>query len=284
MGTPFMPTRFKQLHTRVGTKTVPTLPNQSSLRGTMKTLTPLFLLFLTISQTHADTKDSQEKNLKEYDTEIIIFEDAHARYINSEIWHKNIPDDAASQTDTNAKITKNLKKSAVSKTDTTLYKNIKPVILDKEYKRINNSSKYKILFYGAWRQTGLEESKAFEININELDNAHKSNVHQSKAKNSITGQLKVVLARYLHFYSQLEYQRQDDQHTTNETSVDDTSDINAENLTPDAKQTDVLSADNNIYPIKNHRRMRSKELHYIDHPLIGMLIQINPVKKPEKKL
>lgn len=33
------------------------------------------------------------------------------------------------------------------------------------------------------------------------------------------------------------------------------------------------------YPIVSHRRMRSKELHYIDHPLVGILVQINPVKK-----
>jgi hypothetical protein len=25
--------------------------------------------------------------------------------------------------------------------------------------------------------------------------------------------------------------------------------------------------------------MRSKELHFVDHPLVGILIQINPVKK-----
>lgn len=29
--------------------------------------------------------------------------------------------------------------------------------------------------------------------------------------------------------------------------------------------------------IKAHRRMRSRELHYIDHPLIGMIISITPV-------
>lgn len=241
----------------------------------MKTLTTLFLILLTINQTHADTKDNPEENLKEYDIEIIIFEDAHARYINSERWHQNIADDSASLTNTNAntKASKNRKKSALSKTDTTLYKNIKPVILKKEYKRINNSSEYKVLFYGAWRQAGLEESKAFEININELDNTHKK-----RSKNTITGQLKVVLARYLHFYSQLEYQRQGDQLKTNEISADGTSDISAENLTADVNKTDILTVDNNIYPMKNHRRMRSKELHYIDHPLVGILIQINPVE------
>ena len=29
-----------------------------------------------------------------------------------------------------------------------------------------------------------------------------------------------------------------------------------------------------------HRRMRSKELHYIDHPLMGMLIEITPLSSP----
>jgi hypothetical protein len=28
--------------------------------------------------------------------------------------------------------------------------------------------------------------------------------------------------------------------------------------------------------------MRSKELHYIDHPLVGILVKIIPVEKPEE--
>jgi hypothetical protein len=30
--------------------------------------------------------------------------------------------------------------------------------------------------------------------------------------------------------------------------------------------------------IKQRRRMRSNELHYIDHPLLGLLIKISPVE------
>ena len=246
----------------------------------MKTLTTIFLLFFIINVAQADTKDKPEENLKEYDIEIIIFEDAHARYINSEMWQQNSPDDSAALITSNAntKAAKNQKKSALSKTDPGRYKNIKPVILKKEYKRINHSSEYKVLFYGAWQQAGLEKSKAFEININELNNNHKK-----RSKNSITGQLKVVLARYLHFYSQLEYQRQGDQHETNAISADGSSDISTENHEESVNKSDILTVGNNIYPMKDHRRMRSKELHYIDHPLIGILIQINPVVKPEEE-
>ena len=245
----------------------------------MRTLSTLFLLFLTVSPALADDTDEAE-NLKEYDVEIIIFEDAHARYLTSQSWNQNantteqLTDSAGP-----AKVTKNRDKLSISEIKTSSFKPVKPVILRKQYNGINASSEYKILFYGAWRQAGLEKSKAFEINLSELKNSHRV-----RSKNTLTGNFKVVLARYLHFYSQLEYQRQSDQQKTNEISADGTSDITAENITPGVNQTDVLTVDNNIYPMQSHRRMRSKELHYIDHPLVGMLIQINPVKKPEKEL
>jgi len=30
------------------------------------------------------------------------------------------------------------------------------------------------------------------------------------------------------------------------------------------------------YPLRQHRRMRSRELHYLDHPVVGLLIQVVP--------
>ena len=55
----------------------------------MKTLFTLLLLFLTTGYTLAEVVSSEE-NLKHYDVEIIIFEDAHARYLTSEKWQENI--------------------------------------------------------------------------------------------------------------------------------------------------------------------------------------------------
>ena len=49
----------------------------------MKILTTIFLLFLIVSHAHAEDIHVDEttaaKDLKEYDVEIIIFEDKHAR-------------------------------------------------------------------------------------------------------------------------------------------------------------------------------------------------------------
>ena len=39
---------------------------------------------------------------------------------------------------------------------------------------------------------------------------------------------------------------------------------------------------NGVVALAQHRRMRSKELHYIDHPLMGMLIYINPISEGDQ--
>ena len=219
----------------------------------MKILTTIFLLFLIVSHAHADDKTAA-KELKEYDVEIIIFEDAHARYLKSETWKQ--------------KTKTGEQQSAITKTNKTGFKSIKPAILKNQYNRINRSSEYNVLFYGAWRQAGLDKSKAFEININKLKSRH-----TDKSENTLTGTFKLVLARYLHIYNKLNYQRK----------IAADSEITNTDPAADEEQTEVFSnaliPNNGLYPLNSHRRMRSKELHYIDHPLVGILIQINPVEK-----
>ena len=61
----------------------------------MKILTTIFLLFLTVNFPAAEEKDTADQ-MQEYDIELIIFEDAHARYINSETWQQDVPDEAKS--------------------------------------------------------------------------------------------------------------------------------------------------------------------------------------------
>lgn len=192
----------------------------------MKIMNTLILLLITGTAAFAS-------NAQKYDVEVIIFEDAHSRYINSESWnHSEEPVDGES----------NFDRLNLDKDNTPVYQNLKPGILKSEYNRIKNSAEYNVLLYSAWRQTGLEAKKAFRIELSKLKNAD-----NSSSQNTITGQLKVVLARYLHFYGQLNYQQ------------------------------------NNInYPMAVQRRMRSEELHYIDHPLVGILVQINPVKQAVK--
>ena len=121
----------------------------------MKTLTTICLLFFIVSHAYAEDLDGDAataaRDLKEYDVEIIIFEDSHARYLKSETW------------DQYAKTTEQLSAARETKTtSTTGFKSIKPAILRQQYKRINASPEYNVLFYGAWRQPGLEKAKRLQ--------------------------------------------------------------------------------------------------------------------------
>ena len=119
----------------------------------MKTIPVILLLILGINIAQAE--EGIIPKLIEYDVDVIIFEDAHARYINSEYWHKDTDtspmtaagSEAVSNTDVKTNNGEFKKKN---------FKTIKPAILGQEYKRINNSSEYSVLFYGSWRQTGLD--------------------------------------------------------------------------------------------------------------------------------
>ena len=54
--------------------------------------------------------------------------------------------------------------------------------------------------------------------------------------------------------------------------------MNAESVA-DVSEHDRVLAD---FPLKIHRKMRSKELHYIDHPLFGILVEIRPAQSEDE--
>lgn len=232
----------------------------------MQLIVTVFLLMANINFAFAEVLDTNNgdnnKEQKKYDIEIIIFEDAHARYINNESWpvteyEKSFEAEILDgHVDTNVVVLEKIEQrilEAEEKIVSETHINIPATILSAEYSRINNSSEFNVLRYVAWRQTGLSKDEAFKIELNKLDN-----LHTSHADNNITGSLEVVLARYLHVYCELEYKRKDE-------TLDSAIAITTENI---QKQ--------NNYPVQCHQRMRSKELHYVDHPLIGILMQINP--------
>lgn len=188
-----------------------------------------------------------------YDVEIIIFEDINNRYINSENWPRLeidlLPDELPAE----------LRAALMSETDSSKpvrgIRNITPRLLTKQAKKISKSKNYRILTHKAWRQAGLSAKKAINVPIN-------SNATQNaNSASSITGYVKLTLARYLHIYTDLVYHKP--RHSIKQSAMN-------------------ASIDNSRYKdfaIKSHRRMRSKEVHYLDHPLVGILVMAVPVPK-----
>ncbi len=144
--------------------------------------------------------------------------------------------------------------------------------LTNEAAALNKTGRYKVLKHAAWLQPGLAKEEAIPVRIhagkdyrNEFrersfvqtdfsDRKHPKN----HPVNELDGTIKIVLGRYLHVYTDLAYRRPFSANT-----------IGNDN----ALGRDRVLAD---FAIKTHRKMRSKQLHYLDHPILGILVEIRP--------
>ncbi|WP_428033301.1 CsiV family protein [Amphritea sp.] len=155
---------------------------------------------------------------------------------------------------------------------------------------LRRSSLYRVLFHEAWIQpiSGKKDLNVVRINGGDiLDNG----------LYELDGYISIEKGRYLHFRSDLFHSRRLSHEESlmlrkpateaMMTPVQDT----AEESSADQRLTQPQgeSANGNLYltqttipdfltvNMKTARRMRSSELHYLDHPLFGMLVIITPV-------
>ena len=135
---------------------------------------------------------------------------------------------------------------------------------------LNKSGKYRVLKHISWLQPGLAKEDAIAVRIHAGKNYKDEFRERSFAQasfsdrqvpinhpvNELDGTVKIVLGRFLHLYTDLVYRK-----------------VFAIS-SGDALGRNHVLAD---FPVKSHRKMRSKTLHYIDHPYLGILIEIRPV-------
>lgn len=139
---------------------------------------------------------------------------------------------------------------------------------------LNKSGNYKVLKHISWLQPGLVNEDAVPVLIhagkdyqnefqertyNQLEYSDQSTTY-SHPVNEVDGTVRVVLGRYLHFYTDLAYRL-----PINISVESEENPLGRERILAD-------------FEVKSHRKMRSKELHYIDHPLLGILVEIRPVE------
>ncbi len=149
--------------------------------------------------------------------------------------------------------------------------------------RLEKSPRYNVLSHIAWEQPGLAEDKAVSMPISggtdfreeypgrmesrwETDEAGQMiEIPGPTSLNELDGSVKLVLGRYLHLYTDLVYRKP----------------VIVEQL--DEETQEVLERRTLFdIPVQSHRKMRSRELHYLDHPMIGILIEVTPVETEDK--
>ena len=122
--------------------------------------------------------------------------------------------------------------------------------------KLSRSGNYKVLYHKAWAQPFKANKRITWIDIAGGDQAY--NQHR------LQGAIGISLGRFLHLFPRL---------TLNEFDQKKTSQQLAEVLGHlPFQQAQVWQQ----YQLTGTRKMRSKELHYVDHPKLVLLVRIDP--------
>ncbi|MBF0266016.1 MAG: hypothetical protein HQL46_12155 [Gammaproteobacteria bacterium] len=161
--------------------------------------------------------------------------------------------------------------------------------LKNEAAHIRYARQYQMLAHFAWIQPGYDAETTLPIKLN-----------LPLKYGDIKGTIKVSLARYLHTEVDLtlveEVCRQVKKEPESmdvkvqvllQPELEKNTDKNAA-FNPDSEDKDkdknkliddyITKCQMEIIPFNQSRKMRSKKLHYIDHPAFGLLVLINPYK------
>ncbi len=240
-----------------------------------------------------------------YDVEVILFAQTNPSYRDSESW----PIDYTPPDMENAKELLPQDKAKRDPARPTAFRllDVDELKLDADVSRINKAEDLQLLSHFGWRQPGLPQQGALAIRLDQplLDRIQAMNeaaalkegqpveVDNSESvteKPQIEGTLRLILSRYLHIETDLLLKEPLDGQPMYNDAQQANVVIFSEPAMPAsgapgrAAQPDLFAmaqenaaqAPYRVYFMHQSRRMRSGELHYLDHPLFGMLIKVTP--------
>ena len=157
--------------------------------------------------------------------------------------------------------------------------------------RLNRAKGMSIVWSQKWRQPIQAKKQAtnsdnlIEINFKAPLNLTDT-INKGKALDEveISGHIYLYRSRYLHLVSELQVQHWRTLSNNNSLGKDFASPHSGQtlgqNIIPSSSSSPLTAID--TIPLRaahvNHsRRMRSNELHYIDHPMLGILVRVTPV-------
>ncbi len=232
---------------------------------------------------------SQAANIRYYDVEVIIFEYLQANGYNSEHWpqqiERKIPDNSI-------EIGGSWPGGRPKEYDPALSFTPLPENqwrLMAEAKKIDQSKSRRLLAHLAWVQPGLSEAQALSVHFNlpvmatqetresgtdvTMQNEPAKRAAESPARiGTLDALIRVSLARYLRVETDL-LLTLNQPVGDNKTMVVNTETENATEMVPSVRYFRVKQV---------RRRIRSTELHYLDHPVLGTLIMFTQHKTADK--
>ena len=164
--------------------------------------------------------------------------------------------------------------------------------LTEHIEKISESESQRVIFHTAWRQPGLDKNQALPIYFKHevtappiieivqsgvvVENDENITIEKPDAMPSVLeGILRVTLSRYLHLEAELTLHKKLPELVKSDNPF---SILDNETARSETQKQGV------IHLKQNRRRIRSNELHYIDHPVLSILINITQYEKTEEDL
>jgi len=131
-------------------------------------------------------------------------------------------------------------------------------LLAQEAARLQRSNVYRVAFHRAWIQPvpDRDQLRPMLIQIGE----------QPDGRPRIEGILGITRGRFLHLDARLWYA------------------TNSNQAAPAVADSAIAADEPGYMELHEQRRMRSGELHYLDHPKFGILARVDPIQPPETLL
>ena len=128
--------------------------------------------------------------------------------------------------------------------------------MENRVKAINRQRHLRPLLHLSWVQAvpPREQPEPFEISA------------PSDTEKRLHGFISLTAGRYLHIHTDFRYS------------------VPSAGQAPMLADARPVTLDESYLAFEQHRRMRSGELHYLDHPKLGVIVQVDPVAIPEELL
>lgn len=232
----------------------------------------LFVSLLTLNQPLATAADNEAW----YDVELLIFSQSSERALRDETWPE---ENSVADLDEAIEL-EEPQKAGVAQPVPFQHLSAEQFQLSKEAERLTRSKNQELLMHLAWRQPGLpsEEAKAIRIRGNKL-------LDWEEAPPIIDGTVKLILSRYLHLHVDLLYNRIIEGECPKEAVVEEEVAISNIVTVTDLLPPEPEGRSGPCYltlHLKEARRMRSKEIHYLDHPFFGIVVLVTPYEPPKQ--
>lgn len=232
-----------------------------------------------------------------YQVELIVFSHNNPEYRTSELWPADYTLPALEQS-------RELTKAPAEGSQTTPQPfslvTAEQLRLRPAAERIQHASDVELLLHLGWLQPGLAEGQAVAVHIYDgmLDRGEPAVAAEALGElPRLDGTLRLILSRYLHLASDLLWREPLAAQPLTPGAepagqYDDTASVTGEApsaLADDGEATmDAMAAlaeeyaseevtpRYQVFRQQQSRLMRSNEVHYIDHPLFGIIVQITP--------